>query len=167
MPPACGRKATLRESACNLQPSSMLKTLKSFYSVGFSVGLHNYSNPVSEEEAIEVIERAQELGAGFLDTSDVYGNGHNEQLTCEFDQSRSTPFPVPRLTLRPRCLAAVCPSYLLSHKPVRTDRLWYAVPAARVLQGGNRAKYTVGTKFANALKDGVLLPKPLSELLVC
>ncbi|RPI05902.1 MAG: aldo/keto reductase, partial [Zetaproteobacteria bacterium] len=33
-----------------------------------------------EREAIATIHRAIEIGVDFLDTSDMYGNGHNEEL---------------------------------------------------------------------------------------
>lgn len=36
--------------------------------------------PADEVEAIATIHRAHDLGATFLDTADVYGDGHNEQL---------------------------------------------------------------------------------------
>ncbi len=35
---------------------------------------------VSDEDGIRTIHRALDLGINLLDTSDVYGNGHNEQL---------------------------------------------------------------------------------------
>src|SRR4051812_27209412 len=33
-----------------------------------------------DDESIKVIHRAIDLGCNFLDTADVYGMGHNEQL---------------------------------------------------------------------------------------
>ncbi len=36
--------------------------------------------PANEAEALATLGRAIELGAAFLDTADVYGNGHNEEL---------------------------------------------------------------------------------------
>lgn len=41
------------------------------------------------EESYATLDRALELGVTHLDTSDVYGNGHNEELLCKhhLDQS--------------------------------------------------------------------------------
>ena len=50
--------------------------------MGFSFGYH-VSSPVTDEEALAVVERAQELGQSLLDTSDVYGPHTNEKLLCE------------------------------------------------------------------------------------
>ncbi len=40
---------------------------------------HGYGES-DEREAMATLERAIELGAGFLDTADIYGKGHNERL---------------------------------------------------------------------------------------
>ena len=40
---------------------------------------HGYGES-DETEAMATLERAVELGAGFLDTADIYGKGHNERL---------------------------------------------------------------------------------------
>ena len=47
--------------------------------VGFSFAYHA-TNPVGDEDAMDVIRRAGELGQTFLDTSDVYGPHTNEQI---------------------------------------------------------------------------------------
>jgi len=44
------------------------------------MGMSEFYGPADEAESIATIHRALELGCTFLDTSDVYGSGHNEQL---------------------------------------------------------------------------------------
>src|SRR5947209_5032933 len=44
------------------------------------MGMSEFYGPTDEAESIKVIHRYLELGGNFLDTADVYGIGHNEQL---------------------------------------------------------------------------------------
>ncbi len=44
------------------------------------MSMSSWYGPADEAEAIATIHRARDLGATFLDTADVYGDGHNEQL---------------------------------------------------------------------------------------
>ena len=44
------------------------------------MGMSQSYGPSDEGESIATIHRALELGVSFLDTADVYGDGHNEQL---------------------------------------------------------------------------------------
>ncbi len=44
------------------------------------MGMSEFYGPSDEREAIATIQRALALGMTFLDTSDTYGLGHNEQL---------------------------------------------------------------------------------------
>jgi myo-inositol catabolism protein IolS len=36
--------------------------------------------PVEDQNSLRAMERALELGITFIDTADVYGNGHSESL---------------------------------------------------------------------------------------
>ncbi|MCM3785550.1 aldo/keto reductase [Neobacillus mesonae] len=45
--------------------------------MGMSPGMYGETN---DEESIKTIHRALEIGVTLLDTADVYGNGHNEEL---------------------------------------------------------------------------------------
>lgn len=44
------------------------------------MGMSEFYGPGDETESIRTIHRALELGINFLDTADVYGLGHNEEL---------------------------------------------------------------------------------------
>jgi myo-inositol catabolism protein IolS len=44
--------------------------------------------PVQDENSIGAMERALELGINFLDTADVYGNGHSETLVAKVMKGR-------------------------------------------------------------------------------
>ncbi|OFW09190.1 MAG: aldo/keto reductase [Acidobacteria bacterium RIFCSPLOWO2_12_FULL_59_11] len=44
------------------------------------MGMSEFYGPVDERESIATIHRALDLGMNFLDTADVYGRGHNEEL---------------------------------------------------------------------------------------
>jgi aryl-alcohol dehydrogenase-like predicted oxidoreductase len=44
------------------------------------MGMSEFYGPHDEAESIAVIHKAIDLGVTFLDTADVYGNGHNEEL---------------------------------------------------------------------------------------
>ena len=45
-----------------------------------AMGLEGYYGNTEEENAVEVIRHALDVGCSFIDTADAYGNGHNEQL---------------------------------------------------------------------------------------
>ena len=44
------------------------------------MGMSEFYGPTDETESINTIHRALDLGVTFLDTADIYGNGHNERL---------------------------------------------------------------------------------------
>ena len=44
------------------------------------MGMSEFYGTPNDEQSIKTIHRALELGMNFLDTADVYGRGHNEQL---------------------------------------------------------------------------------------
>lgn len=44
------------------------------------MGMSGVYGKVDEAEAIATIQRAVEVGANFIDTADIYGDGHNEEL---------------------------------------------------------------------------------------
>jgi aryl-alcohol dehydrogenase-like predicted oxidoreductase len=44
------------------------------------MGMSEFYGPTDDEESIATIRRALDIGVSFLDTADMYGSGHNEQL---------------------------------------------------------------------------------------
>src|SRR3954469_1914423 len=44
------------------------------------MGMSEFYGTGNDEESIRVIHRSIDLGMNFLDTADIYGIGHNEQL---------------------------------------------------------------------------------------
>ena len=52
------------------------------------MGMSNTYGPADEAESLRALDRALELGMTFLDTADVYGLGHNEQLLARVLGSR-------------------------------------------------------------------------------
>lgn len=47
------------------------------------MGMSSAYGEADRGESLQTIERALELGVSFLDTADIYGVGHNEQLLAE------------------------------------------------------------------------------------
>ncbi|MFN8178984.1 MAG: aldo/keto reductase [bacterium] len=52
------------------------------------MGMSEFYGPIDRDEAIATIHRALDLGGNFLDTADVYGMGHNEELVGEAIRGR-------------------------------------------------------------------------------
>ncbi len=52
------------------------------------MGMSEFYGSRNDEESIRVIHRALDLGVDFLDTADMYGVGHNEQLVGQALKSR-------------------------------------------------------------------------------
>ena len=44
------------------------------------MGMSEFYGPTDDEQSIASVRRALDLGVSFLDTSDLYGSGHNEEL---------------------------------------------------------------------------------------
>ncbi len=52
------------------------------------MGMSNVYGPADDTESIKTIHRALDLGCTFLDTADVYGLGHNEELVGQAIKGR-------------------------------------------------------------------------------
>jgi aryl-alcohol dehydrogenase-like predicted oxidoreductase len=58
------------------------------------MGMSEFYGPTDEAESIRTIHRAYELGVTFLDTADMYGNGHNEELVGRAIRGRRDDFEI-------------------------------------------------------------------------
>src|SRR6476659_7076258 len=64
-----------------MQQRTLGKSRLSVSMIGLGcMGMSEFYGQTNDEESIRVIHRALELGVNFLDTADMYGVGHNEQL---------------------------------------------------------------------------------------
>lgn len=52
------------------------------------MGMSEFYGPRDDTESLATLERALELGVSFLDTADMYGSGHNEELLGRFLKGR-------------------------------------------------------------------------------
>src|SRR3712207_6496460 len=52
------------------------------------MGMSQSYGTADRDESIATVRRALELGVTFLDTADVYGDGHNEELVGERSEER-------------------------------------------------------------------------------
>jgi aryl-alcohol dehydrogenase-like predicted oxidoreductase len=48
------------------------------------MGMSEFYGPTDDAQSLATLERALELGVTFLDTADMYGSGHNEELLGRF-----------------------------------------------------------------------------------
>lgn len=71
------------------------------------MGMSDFYGPADETESIATLHHALALGLNFLDTSDIYGKGHNEQLIGRAIAGRrdqvfiATKFGITGATLKP------------------------------------------------------------------
>jgi aryl-alcohol dehydrogenase-like predicted oxidoreductase len=59
-----------------------------------TMGMSEFYGPTDDDESIRTIHRAYELGVTFLDTADMYGSGHNEELVGRAIAGRRDDFEI-------------------------------------------------------------------------
>ena len=73
------------------------------------MGMSQSYGAADRQESIATIHRALDLGVTFLDTSDVYGGGHNEELVGEAIAGRRDEVQLAtKFSISPRPTAAAC-----------------------------------------------------------
>ncbi len=58
------------------------------------MGMSEFYGPHDDTESLQVLHRAMDLGITFLDTADLYGTFHNEELLGRFLKECSTPVEI-------------------------------------------------------------------------
>lgn len=58
------------------------------------MGMSEFYGPHDDAESLQVLHRAMDLGITFLDTADMYGPFHNEELLGRFLKQNSTPVQI-------------------------------------------------------------------------
>src|SRR3954464_328574 len=52
------------------------------------MGMSQAYGPADRDESLATLHRALDIGVTFLDTANVYGDGHNEELLAEVRRTR-------------------------------------------------------------------------------
>ncbi|ASJ70956.1 aldo/keto reductase [Granulosicoccus antarcticus] len=58
------------------------------------MGMSEFYGPHDDTESLQVLHRAAELGISFIDTADMYGPFHNEELIARFLKQCSSPMQI-------------------------------------------------------------------------
>ncbi|MDO5612905.1 MAG: aldo/keto reductase [Paracoccus sp. (in: a-proteobacteria)] len=58
------------------------------------MGMSEFYGPRDDAQSLRVLHKAAELGVTFLDTADMYGPHHNEELICRFLRETAVPMQV-------------------------------------------------------------------------
>ena len=59
-----------------------------------AMNISGFYGPATEEEAFRLFDRAREFGVDHLDTSDVYGDGHSEEVIGRYLRDRGPAFRI-------------------------------------------------------------------------
>jgi aryl-alcohol dehydrogenase-like predicted oxidoreductase len=65
---------------CNVGNKGLSVSAIGFGAMVLSPGVYQ---PVNDEESLHTLEQILDLGINFIDTADIYGNGHNEELIAK------------------------------------------------------------------------------------
>ena len=93
------------EGTANVKPRQLGRMGLEVSPLGLgSMSMSEFYGASDEREAIATLHRAIELGVSFLDTADVYGQGHNEELIA-----RPSPAVETRSCSRPSSASCASP----------------------------------------------------------
>jgi aryl-alcohol dehydrogenase-like predicted oxidoreductase len=85
-----GRRATTREAVSRVEHRALGRTGIDVSEIGFgawAIGGDAWG-PVEDAASIAAMRRAIDVGITFIDTADVYGDGHSEELVAEVIRGR-------------------------------------------------------------------------------
>ncbi len=136
------------------------------------MGMSEFYGPIDDAQSLATLARALELGVNFLDTSDLYGAGHNEDLLGRFLQGKrdqvvlATKFGIVRMPGHyerkidnsPAYVRAACEASLKRLK-VETIDLYYA----HRVDAQVAVEETVGA-MAELVREGKVRALGLSEV---
>src|SRR5260370_31917504 len=98
-----GKEKILAERIENMEYRALGRTGWKISAIGFGawgIGGNDWG-PTDDKTSLAALNQAIDLGVNFIDTADVYGDGHSEQLIAEAPKARTAEIIVATKDRRP------------------------------------------------------------------